>query len=158
VISVDDFLVFVDDAIDAMVAIVEELGDDLANRRLDVDGSNSPYVVLTHCLGVMEYWAGHVVAGRSIERDRDAEFVASGPVAPLVERARAARARLHDDAAVAEPFAPPRGFVRPEDAALPLGRTQGGALLHVYEELAQHLGQMQVTRDVLVAGVAHTGE
>jgi hypothetical protein len=151
VISIDDFLVFVDEAIDAMVAIVEELGDDLANQRLDVDGSNSPYVVLTHCLGVMEYWAGHVVAGRSIERDRDAEFVASGPVAPLVERARSAQARLHDDAAVADPRATPRGYVRPEDAVLPLGRTQGGALLHVYEELAQHLGQMQVTRDVLLA-------
>ena len=30
-------------------------------------------------------------------------------------------------------------------------RTQGGVLLHVYEELAQHLGQLEVTRDVLLS-------
>ena len=30
-------------------------------------------------------------------------------------------------------------------------RTQGAVLLHVYEELAQHLGQLEVTRDVLLA-------
>jgi hypothetical protein len=73
-ISVDDYLFFVDEALDGMVRIVTELGDDLANRRPDVSGANSPYAVLTHCLGVMEYWAGYLVAGRRIERDRDAEF------------------------------------------------------------------------------------
>jgi hypothetical protein len=36
-----------------------------------------------------------------------------------------------------------------EDAALPIGRTQGGALIHIYEELAQHRGQMELTRDVV---------
>ena len=29
--------------------------------------------------------------------------------------------------------------------------TQGAVLLHVYEELAQHLGQLEVTRDVLLS-------
>ena len=29
--------------------------------------------------------------------------------------------------------------------------TQGDVLLHVYEELAQHLGQLEVTRDVLLS-------
>ena len=28
-------------------------------------------------------------------------------------------------------------------------RTQGHALLHVLEELTQHLGQMELTRDIL---------
>ena len=32
--------------------------------------------------------------------------------------------------------------------------TQGDVLLHVHEELAQHLGQLEVTRDVLLAGRA----
>ncbi|MCA0337442.1 MAG: DUF664 domain-containing protein [Actinobacteria bacterium] len=30
-------------------------------------------------------------------------------------------------------------------------RSQGAVLLHVHEELAQHLGQMEVIRDVLLA-------
>ena len=134
-----------------MVAIVGELGDELANARPDIPGANSPYVVLTHCLGVMEYWAGHVVAGRTIERDRDAEFRASGPVADLIERTRRQRAQLADDIAGLDPSAPPRGTegLDPQDTELPLGRTQGGALIHLYEELAQHHGQMEITRDIL---------
>jgi hypothetical protein len=50
-ISVEDYLYFTDDAVNAMVGIVTELGDDRANRRLPVPGSNSPYAILTHCLG-----------------------------------------------------------------------------------------------------------
>ena len=150
-ISVDDYLVFVDEALDGMVAIVEELGDDRANQRLDLPGTNSPVVLLTHCLGVMEFWAGHLVSGRPTERDREAEFLADGPVADLVTRTRRACEQLHTDAAGADLSAPLRNPPAPDDADLPLGRTQGGALLHVYEELAQHRGQMEASRDVLRA-------
>ena len=55
-ISIDDFRYYVDDALRGMVGIVSELGDDLANRRPDVPGANSPFAILTHCLGVMAYW------------------------------------------------------------------------------------------------------
>jgi hypothetical protein len=150
-ISVEDYLYFVDDALDAMVAMVIELGDEQANRRLDVPGANSPYAVLTHCLGVLKYWAGELVAGRTVERDRAAEFTASGAVAELADRTRFAKQQLRTDLAELQPFAPPRGTPRPGDAELPLGRTQGGALFHIYEELAQHRGQLEVTRDVLLA-------
>ena len=155
-IDVDDFLYFVDEALEGMAAAVTELGDDLANRRLDVAGANSPYAVLFHCLGVMEYWGGAMVAGRTIERDRDAEFRASGPVAALVRRMRRARRQFGVDIADLEPLAPPRGTPEPEDADLPLARTQGGVLMHVYEELAQHRGQVEVTRDVLRAASARS--
>jgi tRNA (adenine37-N6)-methyltransferase len=151
VISVEDVLWYVDEALDGMVGIVSGLGDDLANRGPDLPGANSPYAILTHCLGVMEYWAGDVIAGRTIERDRDAEFRAAGPVDDLVARTRRARRQFEADLADLDPFAGPRGNVEPEDAALPLGRTQGGALLHIYEELAQHRGQMELSRDVLLA-------
>lgn len=150
-ITAEDYLWYVDEALDGMVAIVTELGDDLANRRPDVPDTNSPYVLLHHCLGVMEYWGGHVVAGRSIERDRDAEFRASGPVDELVARAHQARRRLAADIADLDPTAPPRGATAPDDATLPVGRTQGGALIHIYEELAQHRGQMESCRDTLLA-------
>ena len=148
--SVDDYLWFVDEALDDMVSIVTELGDDLANVRPDLPGANSAYVILTHCLGVIEFWGGHAIAGRVVSRDRDAEFVSAGGVSELVARARAARAQLEADLASLDPLATPRGALEPEDAALPLGRTQGGVALHLYEELAQHHGQMQVGRDVVV--------
>jgi hypothetical protein len=150
-ISADDFLYFVDEALNGMVTIVTELGDELANRRLDLPESNSPYAVLTHCLGVMEWWGGYLIAGRAVRRDRDAEFRASGDVAALVERARQARLQLAADMTTLEAGAPLRGVPLPEDADLPLGRTQGGALIHIYEELAQHRGQIEGCRDVLLA-------
>jgi hypothetical protein len=150
-ISVEDYLWFVDDALDGMIEIVTALGDDLANRRPDVPDTNSPFVLLTHCLGVLEYWGGHIIAARRISRDRDAEFRASGPVAPLVERTREARRRFEQDLAAFDGFAVPRGRGEPDYELLPGGRTQGGVLLHIYEELAQHRGQMESCRDVLLA-------
>jgi hypothetical protein len=150
-IDVDDYLWFVDRSLDGMVDIVTELGDELANARLPVPGANSPYVVLTHCLGVMEYWGGHVIAGRTISRDRDAEFTASGTVDDLVAATRRAREQFTIDLRALDPGAPARGEpFYPDDADLPLARTQGGAAVHVYEELAQHFGQMEVTRDLLL--------
>jgi hypothetical protein len=150
-ISTDDLLWYVDQTLDGMVAIVTDLGDDLANRRPDLPGANSPYAILFHCLGVMRWWGGEVIAGRPVARDRAAEFLASGPVAELAGLAASARRQLADDLATLSPPDPPRGRLDPEDAATPLGRTQGGVALHVYEELAQHYGQMQLTRDVLLA-------
>lgn len=152
-IETEDFVWFLDEALDGMVAIVEQLGDRLANQRPDLPGANSPYAILTHCLGVMEFWAGHVVAGRVVERDRAGEFVATGAVADLVSRVSEARRRLERDLAEVEPLAGPRCPLEAgsEDAGLPIARTQGGALVHVYEELAQHRGQMELTRDLLLA-------
>lgn len=152
VLALDDLAWFVDQALDAMVAIVTSLGDDLANRRPDLPGANSPFAILTHCLGVMEFWGGRMVAGRPIQRDRDAEFTAQGPVGGLVEAVAAARRRFRHDLEAADALAPPRHPPAPGDAGTPLARTQGGVLLHVYEELSQHLGQMELTRDVLAAG------
>jgi len=141
----------VDQALDEMVAILRQLGDETANRRPDLEGANSPYAILNHCLGVMEYWGGSMVAGRATERDRDAEFRAEGPVAELILRTADARRQLEADLSVAEPMAVPRNAPNPQDADLPLGKTQGAVLLHIFEELTQHLGQMQLTRDVLLS-------
>lgn len=149
-VSASDYLWFVDEALNAMVAIVNELGDDDANRRPDLEGANSPYAILTHCLGVMDWWGGSQLAGRTVERDRDSEFVAAGNVADLLERAAAARRRLEADMAGVDPGAEPERVLEDaEDQSSPLGTTKGAVLLHIYEELAQHLGQLQLTRDVL---------
>jgi hypothetical protein len=151
VLTSTDFLYYVDDALAGMTAIVRDLGDELANRAPDLPGANTPYAILTHCLGVMEYWGGYRVAGRAIERDRPAEFRAHGTVLELAARVEAARDRLRADIADLDPAAPPHGEPDPGDAGLPLARSRGGVLVHIYEELAQHRGQLEVTRDVLRA-------
>lgn len=150
-ISVSEFCHFADKALDEMIAIVRGLGDGLANTRPKFDGANSPYVILNHCLGVMAYWGGQVVAGRDVQRDRAAEFEASGRVSELIERAEAAREQLHADAGTVQPGQAPRGAAGPRYDQPATEPTQGAILLHVYEELAQHLGQLEITRDVLLS-------
>jgi hypothetical protein len=150
VISLDDFYWFADAALDDMLSMVKLLGDERASQPPHLAGANSPYAILTHCLGVMDFWVGQVIAGRRIERDRPAEFVATGRVKDIAVRVRISKSQLREDLATFESAAPPRGVVTPRDAELPYGRTQGGALFHVYAELAQHRGQMEITRDVLM--------
>jgi hypothetical protein len=148
----DDVLWFADGALDQMVAALRQLGDGLVNDRPDLPGANSPFTIVTHCLGVLEFWGGAMVAGRRISRDRDAEFRARGRVEQLVVRVDAARRQLAEDVAGAALDDPPRLPVDPEDADRPDGRSQRGVLLHILEELYQHLGQLELTRDVLLAG------
>jgi bifunctional pyridoxal-dependent enzyme with beta-cystathionase and maltose regulon repressor activities len=148
-ITVEEYLDATGRALSGMAGIVAGLGDELANRRPPVQGASSPFALLTHCLGVVDYWAGALVAGRAVTRDREAEFTSSGPVAPLLARVAAARERLAADARGADFGGPLRGVPDPGFLG-PAGiATQGAALLHVYEELAQHHGQMEILRDLL---------
>ncbi|HKS47291.1 MAG TPA: DUF664 domain-containing protein [Amycolatopsis sp.] len=149
-ISEEEYLYFADRALDGMAGILRDLGDDLANQRPDLPGANPPYVILTHCLGVVNYWVGRLVAGREVVRDRDAEFTAAGPVEDLVARTEAAKLQLREDLARADPRAPLHAEPPPGYVNTKAGLTQAGALQHVYEELAQHHGQLEVTRDILL--------
>lgn len=146
----EDIIYFVDRALDGMSAIVAALGDKRANRVPALPGANSAYVILTHCLGVMDYWAGFVAIGRRTDRDREAEFRAAGAVSDLLDKVAAARSRFHDDVASADLDAPvtnvPPGKYDSPRAIL----GQSSVLLHVLEEVAQHHGQMEITRDIVV--------
>ena len=148
-IDKDTYLGFCDEALVAMRDIVVDLGDDLANRRPDLPGANSPYAILTHCLGVTARWASSVILGEVVPRDLDEEFTATGPVAALAVETDAMRSSLRDWVARTDPSAPPANPTSPRQDWY--AATCGGVLLHVYEELAQHRGQLELTRDVLLA-------
>ena len=147
----EDFLLFMDRALDGMVAIVEELGDELANKEPDLPGANSPYAILFHCLGVTNYWIGTLLGGREVSRDRSAEFKARGTVKDLSERIQGLKVQIRYDlegfeGTAALTSAPNRSY-----SPIPGYDqwTQGWVLVHTYEELAQHHGQMELTRDIL---------
>ncbi|WP_181796355.1 DinB family protein [Streptomyces sp. WELS2] len=148
----DEYLYFLRRAFDGMLGVLEELGDDLGNTAPRLPGANSPYAIAYHCVGVADYWLGHVVAGRRVDRDRPAEFTAKGDAQGLRREVDALFARLEADLRAAPPSgsprnAPPAGFEGPDR---PL--SVRGVRLHVLEELAQHHGQVQITRDLLRAG------
>ncbi len=150
-IPVSVYLWFVDLAIGQMTAIIEQLGDELVNRRPPFRDTNSAFVILTHCLGVLEYWGGATVAERPVERDRAAEFTASGDVSGLLRRTEQARRRLREDLVGLTSAAPPVSVRRDPDEPVPYTESKGAVLVHILEELFQHLGQMELTRDALVA-------
>jgi hypothetical protein len=132
--------------------IVRGLGQDLACRQPGLPGANSPYAILTHCLAMLDYWGGHVVAGREVSRDRPAEFAASGPVPDLLQAAERAKEQFAADLRAADPAAAPHRAAAQSTwwraSSLP---SQGFALLHILADIAQHYGQAELTRDLLLA-------
>ncbi len=150
-ISPDDLAYFVDRAVDGMTEIVQDLGDELACARPDLPGANSPYAILTHCLGVMSYWGGHVVAARAVDRDRDAEFRATGTVDSFVHACEAAKRQFAADLAAAHPAEPLRHAPLASTSRGRQLENQGSALLHILQDVAQHHGQAELTRDLLLS-------
>lgn len=136
-------------AIAQMHDVVDRLDDETVNRA-PFPRTNSVAALVVHCCGVGEFWLGHVGLGRASNRDRDSEFVAT-----------ATRAELHacldaaGDGIVADAQALDRGDASPTNAG---GRrllqdgdeTDASLVVHVIEELYQHLGHMQVTADALL--------
>lgn len=129
--------------------LVETGGEDLLSRRPEVEGANSVFGLVTHCCGVMEHWGGEVIAGRAITRDRAAEFTATGTLAQLEEIVAAQRRRWLEDLGAYEPGEVPRGPVERYEGE-PEVITQGFVVLHVIEELFQHLGHVDLTVDLLL--------
>ena len=153
-ISQEDFLTFINRALDGMLRIVEELGEERANLLPDLPGANSPYAILTHCIGVCDYWIGTLLGKREFFRNRDAEFRANGTVVELRERVRELKEKLLADIKQVQGkkslASAPNSMYNPLRGTDFGDWTEGTALIHAYEELAQHHGQMELTRDVLM--------
>lgn len=149
-----DYLYFVERSLRGMLAIAEELGDELACTRPDLPGANTAYGLITHCLGVVEYWAGHLVAGRPSYRDRPAEFAATGTVAELAAAVDSGLRRLAEDTSAASSTAAPLNTADADFLGPERELTVGGVLFHVFEEVSQHYGQLEVLRDALRDDVA----
>ncbi len=143
------FLGFVNDALNGMMRILEELGDDRINQRPDLPEANSPYIIMAHCVGLTHYWIGRVCAGRPYARDRDAEFQAHGSLADMQQAVRDLQSHLADDIKRVQVDQPAAGELSDRHADLHHLK-QGDFLMRCYKELAQHHGHMDITRDILM--------
>ncbi len=85
------------------------------------------------------------------DRDRASEFLAAGTIAELERLTDATKNRL---AELAPQIARATELhLEPElQNSLAADWTVGAALIHAYEELAQHLGHLELTVDVILAG------
>lgn len=135
---------------DEILKLISELPESLVNSRLSVEGSNSPAQILVHCCGMMRRWSSSVNLGVPVPRDREKEFTIILPKTEVLTLARSTKKKFAEDLShtqmQAAPAAPPAG--RKSEIWL---ATCQGVLFHVYEELCQHLGHLEITRDLLNA-------
>lgn len=132
---------------DRLLETIAGLNDEAVNWKPPAPGANSLLVLVTHALASAE---DHVVgkgAGKTVVRNRDAEFATTGGSGHLAARAAAVRRRI-DEALVGlegrldeerEPpvgkWPTPRGTVRDR-------------LIHSISHTAEHVGHAQLARDL----------
>jgi uncharacterized damage-inducible protein DinB len=121
------------------------------NRRPPVAGANSVYVIASHALGNARAWVLGIACGQPVERDRPAEFRASGrDASPLVADAQRLSSKIDAALAALPPSELDRRLVPPQSLwgeGEPYEISVREALMHVIEHASLHLGHLQMTRD-----------
>ena len=133
-------------------ACLEGLSEGQLNWKPLIAGGNSVYVIATHTLGNARAFVLSIACSQPLERDRPAEFRASGRnAADVMAQAR----RLSDDMEAALVRLSPSELNRrllPPQSLWGEGEAQEisvrEAILHVVEHASMHLGQLQITRDL----------
>ncbi|PJJ43150.1 uncharacterized protein DUF664 [Glutamicibacter mysorens] len=133
---------------DQLTEALASIPPEQANSLLPVQGSNSPVQLMLHCCGMMRRWSSTVNLGVEVPRDRAAEFTAVMDKEAALQLASDARKSFVNDLALTAmhdaPIAAPPG----RDSEYWMATCEG-VLMHVLEELCQHLGHLEITRDVL---------
>jgi uncharacterized damage-inducible protein DinB len=131
---------------------VQDLSDPDLNRRLELPESNTAFALATHLIGSAEYWVLEVAGGHHVQRDRLAEFHASGSGAELMERYERWLAamptvlnHLPDEQLGQAAKVDPRFHPSLANELM----TIRDALLHAVEHCAIHQGHLELTRQLL---------
>jgi len=133
-----------------LLGVAERLGDDGVNQRPHGEGTNAVAALIVHCCGVCEFWLGHVGLNRESDRDRDAEFSATATIAELRQLVHATLAQVDRDLVALE-AAPPSPHAAHREHLVDGDRSDASLVLHVIEELFQHLGHAELAADAVLA-------
>ena len=149
--EVATFWRYIRSSLDRLVRLTEGLNPAELNWRPPAPQTNSLYVLTTHTLGNAEENLLGALCGEPGQRDRDAEFRASGTTPEAIrERWRLLDARLDTALAALDPAALDASCQHPRRGAL----TGREVLIIVARHAAEHLGQAELTRDLMrAAGV-----
>lgn len=132
-----------------MLAVADRLGDVAVNQRPLGPDTNAVAALIVHCSGVAEFWLGHVGLGRPSTRDRDGEFSRTATVAELRVAVDASLRQIELDlAAIQAGAASNHGEGR--QLLLDGDDSDASLVLHVIEELYQHLGHAELAADALL--------
>ncbi|MBA2468939.1 MAG: DinB family protein [Chloroflexia bacterium] len=146
--EVESFWRFTNRSLEGFMAAMEGLTVEELNWRPPAPDTNSIYVLATHTLGNVRMHVFRVLLGQSIDRDRDQEFrsVAEAsnvpiPFWPSLQAEVAGTLAGLPDETMNAPFDHPV-----------FGPLTGREVLMVMlRHTAEHLGQVELTRDLILA-------
>ena len=131
---------------------IKGLDDEAANWCPLPNDTNSVYSLMNHLAGAQSHWIKRVIAGMTIQRDRDTELKAAGSLVEIVKKWEIIN-RETDDILGKLNLAQLR---ETRDVAAPFGRvTVQWCILHQISHFAIHLGHMQLTRQMRESSLQH---
>ena len=133
-----------------LLETIADLDDDAVNWKPSASGTNSLLVLVTHTLASAEEHVVGKAAGKTVVRNRDAEFVVTGGAGHLAARAAEVRRRV-DEALVALEGRLDEERDPPLDKWRGTRATVRDRLVHSVSHTAEHVGHAQLTRDLLKA-------
>jgi len=126
---------------------IQGLNDEAANWHPLPENTNSIYSILAHLIGVDQFWVRQVINGETGQRDREAEFQASGSLPDIVSRWEKAWTEI---AAILEKLT----LAQLSEARSRTSRAEMGTItvrwciLHLISHYAIHLGHIQLTKQL----------
>ena len=134
--------------LDRLLETIADLDDEAVNWKPPVPSANSLLVLVTHALASAEEHVVGKAAGKTVVRNRDAEFATTGGSGHLAARAAEVRRRIDEALAGLE------GRLD-EERDPPIDKWPSGArgtvrdrLIHSVSHTAEHVGHAQLTRDL----------
>ena len=137
-------------AFDQLLGVADRLGEPAINARPLGPSTNSVTSLVLHCCGVTEFWLGHVAVGAPSTRDRNSEFTRTASLSELhaLVATTIDRATVHLGRIDAGEGTPEGG--RGGQSLLAGGTSDASVVLHVIEELYQHLGHAELAADAIL--------
>jgi len=109
--------------------------------------TNSLVVMVVHLAGSETFWMQEIIGGKKIDRDRDGEFVSKGLSLGGLQAKIGAAAKVTVETLSALQEKQLEEGRKWKDRSINVR----GCILHVIEHFAQHLGHMQLTRQLWLA-------
>jgi len=132
-----------------MLDVADRLGEMRVNERPFGAETNAVAALIIHCCELTEFWLGHVGLARPTHRDRESEFSRTASVPELHAAVETTMATIGLDLRRIE-----AGETVPSEIRQFLtggDESDGSVVLHVLEEIYQHLGHMEITADALTS-------
>jgi hypothetical protein len=145
--EIESFRIRFEYEFDRLLETISDLDEEAVNWKPPSPGANSLLVLVTHAIASAEEHVVGIAAGKTVVRNRDAEFAAKGAAAHLASRAREVRGRIAealsslDGRLDEERDAPFRTWPAPHG-------TVRDRLVHSISHTAEHVGHAQLTRDL----------